>query len=304
MKLSKWTHNSEETFDQLLNTISNFKTWWQPDIDPLTKSSLAVNIKKVFQENQIININSTDITYNYIEYEYERIRPGEESNDMRSTRVYPIRGFIIIYTDGISTQFITNRSVGDNAKTIIRKLINASKNLEITPQNFKITEDMFIWMIYKVLNRGENSLDEDTHLILKRIIGFRGATNDKLSEVKGSGNTILNLLSTLAFLFENERVSYITPSIEYEKNTIELSLDFNGNVDIDFSSYVGDYLLNDEYTTNSSVILLTFLEILPKVIAAYKTDCNNKEWSEEIKVKFFTGIGESIKAKIKEKMSK
>lgn len=304
MKLSKWTHNSEETFDQLLDNISSFHNWWKPDIDPLTKDPLAVDIKKVFPINQKINLNSTEITYNYIEYEYERVRAGEEKNDMRASRVYPIKGFIIIYTDGITTQFITNRSVGDNAKTIIRRLINASKNLEITSQNFKISEDMFIWMIYMVLSVGKKTLDEDTHLIIKRIIGFKGATNDKLSEVKGSGNTIMNLLSTLAFLFENETVSYITPCIEYENNTIELSLDFNGNVDIDFESYVGDYLLKDEYITNSSVILLTFLEILPKIMATYKTNCESSEWSENVKFRFFTNIGESIQTKIKEKMSK
>ncbi|MFC9600208.1 hypothetical protein ACFTQL_20415 [Peribacillus butanolivorans] len=67
----------------------------------------------------------------------------------------------------------------------------------------------------------------DSHLLLQKIIGFKGSTNDRLAEVKGTGNKIMNLLSTLAFLFENEQVSFIKPRIEYEKETAEISLDLN-----------------------------------------------------------------------------
>ncbi|KOR83478.1 hypothetical protein AM233_04640 [Bacillus sp. FJAT-22058] len=73
----------------------------------------------------------------------------------------------------------------------------------------------------------------DSHLLLQKIIGFKGSTNDRLAEVKGTGNKIMNLLSTLAFLFENEQVSFIKPRIEYEKETAEISLDLNGTIDID-----------------------------------------------------------------------
>lgn len=69
----------------------------------------------------------------------------------------------------------------------------------------------------------------------------KGSTNDRLAEVKGTGNKIMNLLSTLAFLFENEKVSYIQPRVEYENDTIEFSMDLSGTIDIDLESYVGDY---------------------------------------------------------------
>ncbi|MED1740837.1 hypothetical protein P4U97_15195 [Bacillus swezeyi] len=103
------------------------------------------------------------------------------------------------------------------------------------------------------------SLVEDCHLILQKIIGFKGSTNDRLAEVKGTGNKILNLLSTLAFLFENENVSNIKPKIGYERETIDISMDLNGSVDIDLENYVGQYMYDIEEEKNAKVILTVFL---------------------------------------------
>ena len=98
-------------------------------------------------------------------------------------------------------------------------------------------------MIDKVLNSIEDSLDEKEHLIVNKIIGFKGSTEDKLAEVKGWGNRIMNVLSTLAFLFEIEGVTHINPRIEYNKHILEISLEDNGNVSINLDSYTGDYML-------------------------------------------------------------
>lgn len=72
---------------------------------------------------------------------------------------------------------------------------------------------MFIWMIYRVLNSRDESLEDDSDLFIRQIIGFKGATTDNLAAVVGTGNRIMNLLSTLAFLFENEQVTMIKPRV-------------------------------------------------------------------------------------------
>ncbi|WP_427127938.1 hypothetical protein ACQCPQ_31055 (plasmid) [Priestia megaterium] len=303
MTLSRWTDNSENSMDEILENMLNYENWLTRDLDPLTEDYLRYQVDKVFDENKTVTLNNQEITYNYIRYEYERIRPGEENNEMRSLRVYPLAGFILVYSDGTSTQYITNRSGGDNTKTILRKLNNYSKRLEIIPSPFNITEDVFTWMIYRVLNYGENSLEDDTHLSLKKIIGFKGATQDRLAEVRGTGNKIMNLLSTLAFLFENEHVSFIKPVVEYQHETIEISLDLYGTIDIDFESYTGNYIMHQEEEKNSLITLITFLEIIPKILTRYRNDLDNEEWSIDEKVNFFTGIGADIQVKIKEKIS-
>jgi len=304
MTLSRWTDNSGKSMEEILENMLNYENWLTPEVDPLTDDYLRYSVRKFFEENQLITLNNQEFTYNYIEYEYERVRPGEETNEMRSSRIYSISGYIIIYTDGINTQCITDRSGGDYTKTILRKLNNYSKRLELTPNPFTISEDMFIWMIYRVLNYGEVSLDEDSHLLLQKIIGFKGSTNDRLAEVKGTGNKIMNLLSTLAFLFENEQVSFIKPRINYENETIEISLDLNGTIDIDFDTYIGNHIIRQDYEKKSIVTLITFLEIIPKILTGYHNDKEKEDtpWSIDEKVRFFTSIGESIQEKIIEKI--
>lgn len=304
MAFSKWTDNTDNSMEDILTNILNYHEWFQPEKDPQTNENLDYNIEKVFEENKQITLNNTIISYNYLKFEYERIRPGEEDNTMKSTRVYSITGNIVIYTDGTKTQYIINRSGNSNTLTMLRKINNYNGKLEITEHPFKITDDIIIWMIYKVLNAQSESLVEDCHLILQKIIGFKGSTNDRLAEVKGTGNKILNLLSTLAFLFENENVSNIKPKIEYEREIIDISMDLNGSVDIDLENYIGQYVYDIEEEKNAKVILTVFLEVIPKILTAYHLDIENKEWSVEKKITFFNSIGSSILAKIQEKTNK
>lgn len=304
MKLSKWTYNTEENFQNIIDNLLDYQNWWEYEEDPFNQERLSVNISKYYDENQDIVINGNIITYNYIDYLYEKVRPGENENEMRSTRIYQQKGFLIIYSDGTSTQIITNRSSNNGTKTVLRKINNCSKNLEIIANKFDFSEDMFIWTIYKALMHEEIFSDEETQLIIERIIGFKGATEES-AEVIGKGSTIMNLLSTLAFLFENETVSIIQPRINYNNNNvIDLKLDINGNVEMDFDTYIGDYLVAQEETRNSNVSLIALLDIIPKFLAAYLTDKEENMWSNEIKNTFFVNIGKDIQAKIEEKLSK
>lgn len=305
MTLSRWTDNSGNSMEVILENILAYGDWLTPEVDPLTNDYLRYRVSKFFEENQTITLNNQEFIYNYIEYEYERVRPGEEANEMRSSRIYTISGYIILYSDGNSTQCITDRSGNDGTKTILRKLNNYNGRLELTSNPFRIDEDMFTWMIFRVLNHSEDSLEDDSHLLLQQIIGFKGATNDRLAEVKGSGNRIMNLLSTLAFLFENEQVSFIKPRIKYGNETIEISLDLNGTIDIDFETYIGNYIMRQDYEKKSIVTLITFLEIIPKILTSYHNDKEKDDnpWSIDEKVRFFTSIGASIQEKINEKIN-
>lgn len=222
---------------------------------------------------------------------------------MRSSRIQSISGFVLMYSDGSNTQYITDRSGNSTTLTILRKLNNYKGQLEIQKAPFHITKALFTWMIFRVMNLSDESLEDDSHLLLRKIIGFKGATRDRLAEIAGTGNRILNQLITLAFLFENKHVSYIKNQIEYEKEQIEFSFDLNGNVDIDFETYVGDHLLLTQYDEmTSNVILVLFQEIIPKILTSYYLDIENEDWSEDIKIKFFTNIGQSTSDQINEKM--
>ncbi|MGG4548359.1 hypothetical protein ABER02_11255 [Rossellomorea marisflavi] len=303
MTLSRWTDNTENSMEDIINNMLNYEEWRTPEVDHFNDEILNYRVIKAFEENKVITLNDTNIFYNYITYEYEKVRAGEETNEMRSQRVYPLSGYIIVYSDGINTQYITNRSGSSNTLTILRKLNNYNGRLEVTHQPLRINEDIFTWLIFKVLNSAGDSLEDDSRLIIEKIIGFKGATNDRLAEVKGTGNRIMNILSTLAFLFENETVSYIKPRVIYNNDTIEFSMDLIGTIDIDLETYTGDYMMDPETERESKIILKTFLEIIPKLLTAYHNDSVNEDWSPERKREFFTQIGATIQEKINEKIN-
>ena len=166
MALSRWTDNSDNDMNQIIENMLNYQEWHTPEKDPLTNENLNFSVSKSFAENKEMIINGSTLHYNYLKYEYERVRPGEEENELRSSRIYPLSGFVIIYTDGVKTQYIINRSGNAFTKTILRKLNDYSGKLEVTENPFKISEDLFIWMISQVLNEGDESIDEDTVIYL------------------------------------------------------------------------------------------------------------------------------------------
>lgn len=303
MAFSRWSDNTGRTIDEIIGNMLDFNNWCIPYEDPLTNTALKFDIEKVFHENQNINLNETEITFNMIKFDYERSRPGEENNEMRSARIYPISGFLIIYSDNMRTQYIINKSNNDTTKTILRKINNYTGQGEIKANRFQISEDLFIWMISKVLNSESESIDEDVHLEINKIVGFKGSTDNQLAEVIGSGNRIMNALSTLAFLFENEDVSYVKPILEYKDHTIELFLKMNGSIDINFENYLGEYFMDEPDLLKARVILMVSLEVIPKIIASYGNALENDEWSIERKIDLLLEIGENIQSKVEEKVN-
>lgn len=303
MALSRWTDEKNTSIESVLSNMMNFKNWHEVEKDPLTNEELHFNIEKAFEENRTIVLNDVEIEYNLINYEYERVRPGASREESRSVRIMPMKGFVLIYSDRNRVQYITNRAGNKHTLTILRKLNNYTGKLEIQEAPFQITEDLFTWMIFRVMKNVNNSLDDESHLLINKVTGFKGSSRDRLAEITGTGNRILNQLSTLAFLFENKRVFFIKVNIEYKNDKIEFSIDLNGNVDIEFDTYIGDHsLLKIEEEIKSSVILMVFLEIIPKILTCYHMDKENKDWSEKIKVDFFSDMGKSITEQITKKI--
>lgn len=296
--------------DSIIENILNYESFIEPYIDPLTNEILNFSLNKVFEDDQIINLNNNEFRFNVIEYDYEKPRNYDKYNHMRSLRILNDTGYIIIFTDGSSTQFIIDKSAHSTTLTFLRKINNYTGVKEIEEKPIKVSEDFFVWIISKVLE-GVNDTDsftEDSEIVVDRIVGFKGSTEDKLAEVRGWGNRIMNVLSTLAFLFEIEKVTHINPRIQYKtedkSHTIEAGLQLKGNVKVNFEKYVGDYMQLIDIEKESKVILLLYLEVLPKLLTSYENDIENGYWSKDKKIDFFNEIGNDIQKKIKEKINR
>ncbi|OCX64814.1 hypothetical protein BFM98_07180 [Lysinibacillus sp. AR18-8] len=307
---SRWNNDQEiNDMDSIIQNMLNYKLWHSVEYDPLNPNKpLKFEISKEFEENLEISINNTPIIYNVMKFIFEKIKSGSETDDIETNRIQEIEVKVLIFSDGHRTQFIINRSYNSNTKTILRKLNNCTKNLQITESKIDFEEDLFTWMIYRVMNdKGTNSISKNYKLILTKIIGFKGARKDRLAEIIGTGNLIMNQLSTLAFLFENKakvenenEINYIKAQVDYYKDVLDFSINLKGNLEIDIDTYTGDFMFQPLNERESNILLRLYLEILPKIIESYHLDKENGEWSKKIENEFFEKIGKSIIDKIKE----
>lgn len=300
MTYSIWTDNTNKSLDEIINNAINYNEWHTVEKDCFDNSDLNFLIRKRFNENY--NIEDTNITFNVLDYEMEKIRPREARNPIRTTRVQSITGFIIVFTDGNITKYIINKSYSDNTKTILRKINNYEKQLEIIENRINIDSDLFFWVVNKVIDFPGIQIGEAQNMMLELVTGFKGETDDKLAEISGSGDRVLNLLSTLTFLLENEKLSRIELLLQHSNQTYGLKLGINSYIDIIEECYMGDDMLLPEDIKLPLIVLKVFLTVIPDLLNIYDQDINEHNWNNDKKREFLNSIGEIIQVRIKQKL--
>lgn len=284
--------------DDILTNILKFEEWKTVETDPFTQQPLNYEITKVYDENQKIEIKNTEFTFNYIKYSYDTVISGQETNPISAERLKSTSGAIVIYTDGIRTQYLVDRARGPAALRILRVINNSDKNKIIEAQSFNITEDFFIWLISRFMN-GNRIIDEENSLSISRIIGFRGEGSQKQAVLSGSGNEVMNLLSSLSFLIEMDVMTEIEIRILCGSETFEIRLySINSQLDILVENYVGEYIMLPHEEKDPRVLLNTFIDIIPSIMNAYNEEVDNGNWTKNSKREFTLGLVDSVKEKL------
>lgn len=295
---SKGTDDNYLSLDEILENIVNYQEWKNNESDPYTGEDLNYEIVKVFDDNQILDISGSSITYNYIKYSYDTVITQQEDNPIAAERLKTTYGALVIYSDGARTQYLVDKARGSNALRILRVINNADQNKIIEAQPFKFEEDFFIWLISRFMNES-SVLDEEKSLRLNRIIGFRGERGERQAILSGSGNEVMNLLSSLSFLIEMDTMTEISTRLEYGNDTIEIQFySKKSQLDINLVSYVGDYMLLPDDSKNPKVLLTSFIEVIPSIINAYNEDIKTKSWDKAKRKEFILGIADSVKDRL------
>jgi len=303
MIYSKWVDNSGLTLNDLIIKIETNAQNAIAGVDDFDNTNLQFEVKKIFDENQYFTIENQDIYFNYFEFQYEYVKRPERSNPVRSKRVGLYNANVIVFAYKRKNYYIIDKGYNDNTLKNLRKMIGYSGKFEISEEQIRgIKTDLFIWLIHYLIDNPESFLDDSEETKIQSVVGFHGSTEDKLAEITGSGEKIMNMLTTLLFLFENQNISKVEATVLRKRERYRLVLGENSHIDINHNYYQGDMVFAIKEEIESKVAIKVFVDVIPKLISIFSNELESKKWTENKENKFFKGIGKSLSKKINEKL--
>lgn len=277
-------------------------------LDTLDASVKYTNweITKLFDESKRITLNGRSIAYNGYEFSYSQPATGRKDEPTEKN------GFVIAYLDDNQIRYIINRYTG--AKTILRKLLLYKGQSEIQKDYPELSVDMFMWIIYKVYSQkniiesGEKKRKEQKfgQLKIDNVRGFKGNTEDLLTKVKASGESVMNMLSTMSFLLESQNINQINLDVAYPQYTnLDLSLSLNSvnSVSINTDRCCGPLMPNCESLEDIfKIFLILYVEVIPLLNEKYKQENKQGLWGEEKFIEFLESVAEKLSNKVEKRI--
>ena len=252
-------------------------------------------IKKVFDENKKITLFGNKIEYNMIRFSYNRITTyNDEVNDI------PQNGFDIVYLNNQTINYIIDKN--SDAKSVLRILLSYTGKNEIDDNKLHFENDFFFWLINRVYYANNTiEIAEENNFELQSIKGFSGDTEDSQTKVSASGESVMNIISTLSFFLESRKLKQIKLDLSYKTHEkIGLVLK-DGTLEEDFKSYLGSYENDQTDEQIAKMYLMAYVEIVPILIQEYTTDIENELWNKQRYIAFMNDVADTLKEKIEKK---
>ena len=252
-------------------------------------------IKKVLDENKKITLFGNKIEYNMIRFSYNRITTyNDEVNDI------PQNGFVIVYLNNQTINYIIDKN--SDAKSVLRILLSYTGKNEIDDNKLHFENDFFFWLINRVYYANNTiEIAEENNFELQSIKGFSGDTEDSQTKVSASGESVMNIISTLSFFLESRKLKQIKLDLSYKTHEkIGLVLK-DGTLEEDFKSYLGSYENDQTDEQIAKMYLMAYVEIVPILIQEYTTDIENELWNKQRYIAFMNDVADTLKEKIEKK---
>lgn len=297
---TRWLDEKNHTLDFVENQLLAH----HPDEGGTGSANYANwDIQKAFPENQAITLNGKEIKYNYYTYSVEQTLVGAQYDEDEAIKK---TGFLIPYVSNDRLRYIISRNSG--AQTILRKMLFYSGKGEIVKNDFPLTGDFFIWLIYKVYTESgtiESESDSLANLKIDSVRGFKGNTEDLLTKVSAVGESVMNIISTLSFLLESQNLNQVTLDIAYRKHTnIEVTLSNRNTVTTTSERYLGSLNTEDcsEAKFLSTIFLTLYVEVLPILIQSYQSESGANQWNQGKCVEFLQKVASDLSDKVSKRV--
>lgn len=289
---TRWTDTETNTLEGALEIIK------KPVSDD--NSIINWNISIGYDNNQLMQVGGKNITYNVAKLTYDQITSDDPDTPLEE-RVRTNSALIIPYFNGSSVNYIINKN--SNAQTILRKLLNYTGRGEIVKNIFdEIDSNFFIWVINRVYSSNfvvETGNEQFGDINIDAIKEFKGDTEDLLTKVSARGESVMNLISTLSFLLESNKLNQIKLDISSSDHLkIEIHLNKIGTIATNDQRYLGAYADLDRDLRKAKMYLLIYLEIMPALLQSKRDD----DWKRESHIEFMRTVAEDLTNKINEKV--
>lgn len=294
--IDKETHSIEEAANLFRAPENDFLS---PNTGGITYRNLQKEMK--FESTQKIKFDEREILYNVFIFSVDSIAPGEGSVE---SRTQTINGLIVLYQESGEVNYIINRN--SDALKILRKLLGYDKRNEIIENKLGFNNDIFLWLIKKVFYEDSTFTfttvsQTEKELSVNSIIGIRGETSDE-NKLSAQGSTVLNLISTLSFILESDLLKQLILRMEYtDHENTEVRINNKGVVSVDISSYSGNYESFEKYRLEACLLLLVYIDVLPKLSLSYYSEIEDDKWGFNKKEEFFTLIQDNLIKRLTER---
>lgn len=294
---TRWKDTIATDFDDTVNKLT--------DAVLLDEQNTSISwgnwtLGREFQDNQHITICGRDVEYNFVKYSYDQTTINTFSMDDRTIRK---TGFIIPYKSGGVISYIIDQNT--SALKLLRKLLSYTNRNELNKSTFEFKDDFFMWLIYRVYNENINieMVPQDKTLSIDSIKGFKGNTEDSLTQVSATGESVMNIISTLSFILESSSLNQVKLDLSYTDHTnVSLKLQ-RGTVNIYFEEYQGVFEYESEEQRIAKLYLTVYLEILPYLIQEYTSDIANEAWNNDTKIYFMRNVASKLSEKVQNRIA-
>lgn len=281
-----------------LATVENLLDSEHPDeISENGNQYLNWKIQKMFDSDKTDTFYDRSITYNYYTFSVDQIPSGAETID---DGMYRKNGFVIVYLDSGKVRYIISRNT--YAQTFLRKMLFYTGKGEIVASALNFTGDIFVWLISKVYEKDNIFSSENEalgDLTIDSIKGFKGDTEDFLAKVSVSGESVMNIISTLSFLVESRNLNQITIALSYLKHSnIEISLNNRNTLGFNDEEYLGELMQKKHEELVALCLLLLYTEILPIILQKYQSDIDSNFWGQGKCVSFLERVADDLSEKV------
>ncbi|MCQ9293249.1 hypothetical protein NQ040_04825 [Staphylococcus cohnii] len=302
---TRWKDKENENFNKVIELLVNEEENSFNTNDETKVHYKNIVINKHSLENNIYKKESESIEFEKVDFNFTKVRPTAALINEKSESI--ISGYIVAYEKKSVIYYIISRH--SDSKNILRNILNYTGNKEIVDNKIAVESDFIIWLIYKFYNSlnvysiNEDNQEEQT-LKIESIIGFKGDAEDEISRITTDGDTVMNLISSIAFLLESRKLTSIKLKVRFNNHQkLVFKLHINGSINIDMDEYNGDFRNLEENERTAKILLLIYLEIMPLLSEWYEEDKSNNNWGNGVYNQFLDKLITDIEEKVNQKKS-